>query len=82
MSGTPSTPLFSSTPWSSPWPSGLPIGSLPLLAGSLALPAPLPTHPPVIPPRGAAADRPALRVLILGGIIHIKKIMVTLGRKE
>ncbi|GKG45882.1 hypothetical protein Tco_0498328, partial [Tanacetum coccineum] len=33
-----------------------PVGSLPLLAGSLAPPAPLPTRPPVLPPRGAAID--------------------------
>ncbi|GKG50152.1 hypothetical protein Tco_0521252, partial [Tanacetum coccineum] len=49
---------------------------------SLALPTPLPTHPPVLLPRGAAAaGRPALRV-ILGDIIYMRENMVMLGRRE
>ncbi|GJR22475.1 reverse transcriptase domain-containing protein [Tanacetum coccineum] len=49
-----------------------PIVSLFLLTGSLVLLAPLPTRPPVPPPRGAAVDRLALHVVILGGIIYTR----------
>ncbi|GJY57906.1 hypothetical protein Tco_0457798 [Tanacetum coccineum] len=35
----------------------------------------LPTRPPVPPPHGAAVDRPALRVIILGGIIYTRENM-------
>ncbi|GKD04257.1 hypothetical protein Tco_1179231, partial [Tanacetum coccineum] len=41
--------------------------------GSLVLPPPLPVCPPVLPPRGAAVDRYALRVIILGGIIYMRE---------
>ncbi|GKB26427.1 hypothetical protein Tco_0865828 [Tanacetum coccineum] len=37
--------------------------------------APLPTRPPVPPPRGAAVDRPALHVVILGGILYTRENM-------
>ncbi|GJX96554.1 ribonuclease H-like domain-containing protein [Tanacetum coccineum] len=36
----------------------------------LVLQSPLPVRLPVLPPRGAEVARPALRVVILGGIIH------------
>ncbi|GJT24094.1 hypothetical protein Tco_0894031, partial [Tanacetum coccineum] len=49
---------------------GLPVGSTFLLLGSLTLLPPLPTRPPVPSPRSAAAGRPALRVITLGGIFH------------
>nr|GFB36280.1 reverse transcriptase domain-containing protein [Tanacetum cinerariifolium] len=34
---------------------------------------PLPNRPPIPPPRGAAGDRPAHCVVILGGIIYMKE---------
>ncbi|GJT97017.1 hypothetical protein Tco_1092535 [Tanacetum coccineum] len=37
------------------------------------LPPPLPVRPPVLPPRGAVVDRPALRVIILGDIIYTRE---------
>ncbi|GJT43497.1 hypothetical protein Tco_0952212 [Tanacetum coccineum] len=74
-SGTSSTPLLSITPWS----LGSPVCPSPLPLGSLFLPPPLPVYPPVLPPCGTAVARPALRVFILGGIIYMKKNMITLG---
>nr|GEU42049.1 hypothetical protein [Tanacetum cinerariifolium] len=47
-------------------PPTLPVGFLVLLP-------PLSVHPPVIPPRGATVDQPALRVVILGSIIYMRK---------
>ncbi|GJR15168.1 hypothetical protein Tco_0797820 [Tanacetum coccineum] len=41
----------------------------------LVLPPPLSTHPPVPPPRDAAASQPALRVVIVGGIIYTREKM-------
>nr|GEZ00076.1 retrovirus-related Pol polyprotein from transposon TNT 1-94 [Tanacetum cinerariifolium] len=38
--------------------------------------------PCVSSPRGAVAGRPALRVIILGGIFYTRQNMVTLGRRE
>ncbi|GKD65550.1 hypothetical protein Tco_1307658, partial [Tanacetum coccineum] len=40
---------------------------------SLVLLTPLPVRPPVLPPRGAAVDRPTLHVFILGGIIYTRE---------
>ncbi|GJW59767.1 hypothetical protein Tco_0109102 [Tanacetum coccineum] len=40
--------------------------------------APLPTRPPVSPPRGASLDRRALRVVILGDIIYTRENMANL----
>ncbi|GKE88374.1 hypothetical protein Tco_1565849, partial [Tanacetum coccineum] len=64
-SKTPSTPPLASTPW---------------LLGSLVCPLPLPLGPLVLPPPllvrppgGAAVDRHALRVVILGGIIYTRE---------
>ncbi|GJT85805.1 putative ribonuclease H-like domain-containing protein [Tanacetum coccineum] len=42
---------------------------------SLVLLAPLPPRLPIPPPRNAAVDRPALRVVILGGIIYTRENM-------
>ncbi|GJZ92403.1 hypothetical protein Tco_0664468 [Tanacetum coccineum] len=44
--------------------------------GSPVLPPPLPVRPPVLPPRGAAVDQPALRVVILDGIIYTREDIV------
>ncbi|GJW06064.1 hypothetical protein Tco_1568487 [Tanacetum coccineum] len=41
--------------------------------GSPVLPHPLPVRPPVLPPHGATVDRPALCVVILGGIIYTRE---------
>ncbi|GJX71805.1 hypothetical protein Tco_0308976 [Tanacetum coccineum] len=41
----------------------------------LIIPPPLPAHPPVPPPRDTVAGRPALRVVILGGIIYTRENM-------
>ncbi|GJZ23091.1 hypothetical protein Tco_0560550 [Tanacetum coccineum] len=40
------------------------------------LPPPLPVRPPVLPPRGATVDRPALRVIILGDIVYMRENIV------
>nr|GFB97552.1 hypothetical protein [Tanacetum cinerariifolium] len=37
------------------------------------LPPLLPVHLPVLLPRGAAVDRPALHVILLGGIIYMRE---------
>ncbi|GKG62002.1 hypothetical protein Tco_0623719, partial [Tanacetum coccineum] len=36
-------------------------------------PPPLPVCPPVLLPRGATVYRPALRVVILGGIVYARE---------
>nr|GEW94715.1 hypothetical protein [Tanacetum cinerariifolium] len=44
-----------------------------LSVGSPVLLPPLLVHPPVFPPSGAAVDRPALHVVIFGGIIYTRE---------
>ncbi|GKF17940.1 hypothetical protein Tco_0062858, partial [Tanacetum coccineum] len=74
---TPFTPLLTPKPWSFPWPfNSSTRSSLPPL-GPLPLP-PLPTRSPVPLHRDSATGRPALllpalRVLILGGIIYMRE---------
>nr|GEV27087.1 hypothetical protein [Tanacetum cinerariifolium] len=41
--------------------------------GSPVLPPPLQVRPLILPPRDAVVDRPALHVVILGGIIYIRE---------
>nr|GEV46209.1 hypothetical protein [Tanacetum cinerariifolium] len=75
-SWTSSMPPFASLPRSPHIPSCLPIPPPPLPVGSLVLPPHLPVHPPVLLPRGAAVDRPGLRVIILGDIIYMREDIV------
>ncbi|GKG23699.1 hypothetical protein Tco_0391735, partial [Tanacetum coccineum] len=50
-----------------------PVGLTFLLLGSLTLLPSLPTRLPVPLPHGMAAGQPALRVITLGGIIHMRE---------
>ncbi|GJY96057.1 hypothetical protein Tco_0512418 [Tanacetum coccineum] len=72
-SGTSSMPPFALLPQLSPWPFCSPVCPPPLPVFSPILPPLLLVRPLVLQPRCTAVDRPALRVVILGGIIYMRE---------